>query len=593
MRAGGWQHTIGPGLAGLTLGVVGLGRLGVPVARLAQAFGMSVLAWSPNLTPERAAEHGARAVGKHELFAEADVVTIHMPLSERSRGLVGAAELAAMRPTAYLVNTSRGPIVDEAALIDALRDGGSPAPGLDVYDVEPLPPDHPLRVAAEHAAAAAHRLRHHRQLPALVRAGGRGHRRVGRRHRAAGADVSDDRRRRRHRRGAQRPGRREPARRPRLGRAGARGGRARRRRGVLRRLAASRLRHRLVQLVLPAGRGVADAPRARARAAGACAWLHAPAVLAHAFPDGRVRGAAPRPRRDRRLAGRVRAGRRRRRGCGSCADYERDRRSAAAARRCGPFPPVRSAARLLRTMGAGRRAALRAVRGAAGAPVRRRELRRRGRPDAARRQRPAHRPAAGGRGQRDLRLAAVHARPDRRLPGAGRRVQRHHRRAGSRLAGPAAAGSASGARVDVDRGRGRPGRPACGWPAASGSRPARCWPTSPRPRCTATSSAPSTCRARLVDDLGTFQWDTPTLKVNWALSGPIPWTAPDARGAGTVHLGVDLDGLTHYAADLATGRMPAPPVRAARPDDHRRRVPLAGRHRVGLGLHAPARPAST
>jgi phosphoglycerate dehydrogenase-like enzyme len=145
VRSGGWQHTIGPGLAGSTLGLVGLGRLGIPVATLAQAFDMSVLAWSPNLTPERAAEHGVRAVGKHELFAASDVVSIHMPLSERSRGLVGATELAAMRPTSYLVNTSRGPIVDEAALLDALRDRRIAGAALDVYDVEPLPADHPLR----------------------------------------------------------------------------------------------------------------------------------------------------------------------------------------------------------------------------------------------------------------------------------------------------------------------------------------------------------------------------------------------------------------------------------------------------------------
>lgn len=145
IRNGGWQHTIGPGLAGATLGVVGLGRLGIPVAKLAQAFGMSVLAWSPNLTPERAAEHDVRAVSKQALFAESDVVTIHMPLSDRSRGLIGAFDLARMKPTAYLINTSRGPIVDEAALLDVLRSRRIAGAGLDVYDVEPLPVDHPLR----------------------------------------------------------------------------------------------------------------------------------------------------------------------------------------------------------------------------------------------------------------------------------------------------------------------------------------------------------------------------------------------------------------------------------------------------------------
>ncbi|MDQ2750850.1 MAG: D-2-hydroxyacid dehydrogenase family protein [Actinomycetota bacterium] len=145
VRAGGWQHTIGPGLAGATLGIVGLGRLGVPVAGLAQAFGMSVLAWSPNLTAEQALVHGVRAVDKQTLFAESDVVTIHMPLSERSRGLIGADDLARMKATAYLINTSRGPIVDEAALVDALQGGRIAGAGLDVYDIEPLPGDHPLR----------------------------------------------------------------------------------------------------------------------------------------------------------------------------------------------------------------------------------------------------------------------------------------------------------------------------------------------------------------------------------------------------------------------------------------------------------------
>ena len=145
VRSGGWQHTIGPGLAGSTLGIVGLGRLGVPVANLAHALGMEVVAWSPNLTQERADPHGVRAVGKHELFETADVITIHMPLSDASRGLIGAADLALMKPSAYLINTSRGPIVDEVALLDVLRNGLIAGAGLDVYDIEPLPPDHPLR----------------------------------------------------------------------------------------------------------------------------------------------------------------------------------------------------------------------------------------------------------------------------------------------------------------------------------------------------------------------------------------------------------------------------------------------------------------
>lgn len=145
VRAGDWQHTIGPGLRGKTLGVVGLGQLGLPVAGLAHAFGMSVIAWSPNLTPQRAEPHGVRAVSKQQLFAESDVITIHMPLSDASRGLIGADDLAAMKPTAYLINTSRGPIVDEPALIDALRTERIAGAGLDVYDVEPLPVEHPLR----------------------------------------------------------------------------------------------------------------------------------------------------------------------------------------------------------------------------------------------------------------------------------------------------------------------------------------------------------------------------------------------------------------------------------------------------------------
>ncbi len=145
VRRGGWQHTVGMGLAGRTLGVVGLGRLGIPVAKLAKAFDMDVIAWSPNLTAERAAGDGVRAVSRQELFATSDVVTIHMPLSDRSRGLIGTDDLAEMKPTAYLVNTSRGPIVNEAALVAALRTRRIAGAALDVYDVEPLPVDHILR----------------------------------------------------------------------------------------------------------------------------------------------------------------------------------------------------------------------------------------------------------------------------------------------------------------------------------------------------------------------------------------------------------------------------------------------------------------
>ncbi|WP_456598629.1 D-2-hydroxyacid dehydrogenase family protein [Blastococcus sp. SYSU DS0616] len=145
MRAGGWQTTIGTDLHGARLGVIGLGRIGAQVARIGAAFGMDVVAWSQHLTEERAAEVGARLVGKDELFATADVVTVHLLLSKRTRGLIGADDLALMKHTAVLVNTSRGPIVDEAALVDVLRRGAIAGAGLDVYDAEPLPREHPLR----------------------------------------------------------------------------------------------------------------------------------------------------------------------------------------------------------------------------------------------------------------------------------------------------------------------------------------------------------------------------------------------------------------------------------------------------------------
>jgi phosphoglycerate dehydrogenase-like enzyme len=138
---------VGVGLAGKTLGILGLGRLGSSVARVGSAFGMQLVAWSENLTAERAAECGAVLVAKDELLREADVVTIHLVLSARTRGLVGARELALMKPTAILVNTSRGPIVDEAALVSALESGTIAGAALDVYDREPLPVDHPLRHA--------------------------------------------------------------------------------------------------------------------------------------------------------------------------------------------------------------------------------------------------------------------------------------------------------------------------------------------------------------------------------------------------------------------------------------------------------------
>ncbi|XXU29329.1 D-2-hydroxyacid dehydrogenase family protein [Sorangium sp. So ce887] len=143
-REGRWQTTLGLGLKGKTLGLLGLGRLGGQVAKVGNAFGMEVIAWSQNLTAERAAEAGARLVPKDELFGRADVVSIHLVLSPRTRGLVGAAELGLMKPAAFLVNTSRGPIVDEAALLAALRERRIAGAGLDVFEPEPLPEGHPL-----------------------------------------------------------------------------------------------------------------------------------------------------------------------------------------------------------------------------------------------------------------------------------------------------------------------------------------------------------------------------------------------------------------------------------------------------------------
>jgi phosphoglycerate dehydrogenase-like enzyme len=147
VRAGGWQHTLGTELNGATLGLVGLGRLGSAMVPIARAFGMQVIAWSQNLVPAWAGEAGAEAVAKDELFARADVVSIHYKLSERSAGIVGGAEIGAMKATAYLVNTSRGPLVDTAALLRALHAGAIAGAALDVYDREPLAPDDPLRTA--------------------------------------------------------------------------------------------------------------------------------------------------------------------------------------------------------------------------------------------------------------------------------------------------------------------------------------------------------------------------------------------------------------------------------------------------------------
>ena len=147
VRTGGWQVTVGTELEGRTLGVIGLGNLGSRVAAIGQAFGMNVVAWSENLDPDRARSLGVEPVTLPQLLARSDVVTIHLRLSDRTDGLIGPAELAAMPRHAVLVNTSRGPIVDEAALLAALREGRLGGAGLDVFDVEPLPPDHPLRHA--------------------------------------------------------------------------------------------------------------------------------------------------------------------------------------------------------------------------------------------------------------------------------------------------------------------------------------------------------------------------------------------------------------------------------------------------------------
>ncbi|MGW2638878.1 D-2-hydroxyacid dehydrogenase family protein [Streptomyces sp. NPDC001348] len=147
LRAGGpWQSTVGQDLDGRTLGLLGLGKIGTRVARVATAFGMEVLAWSENLTAERAADAGARlASGKEDLLRRSDFVSVHLVLSDRTRGLLGEPELRAMRPHAFLVNTSRAPIVDRAALLRALREGWIAGAGLDVFESEPLPADDPLR----------------------------------------------------------------------------------------------------------------------------------------------------------------------------------------------------------------------------------------------------------------------------------------------------------------------------------------------------------------------------------------------------------------------------------------------------------------
>jgi len=145
VRSGGWQQKIGDGIRGKVLGILGLGNIGSEVARIARAFGMDVIAWSQNLDPEKAQERGARWVSREDIFRQADILTIHLVLSRRTRGLVRESEFALMKPSARLVNTSRGPIVDEAALLDALRNRRIAGAAIDVFDIEPLPGDHALR----------------------------------------------------------------------------------------------------------------------------------------------------------------------------------------------------------------------------------------------------------------------------------------------------------------------------------------------------------------------------------------------------------------------------------------------------------------
>ena len=163
VRCGGWQHSIGDDLSGKTLGVIGLGNLGSKVAKIGLAFGMQVIAWSQNLTAEKAAAAGAALVPKEELLRRSDIVSLHLVLSDRSRGLIGAEELSLMKPTARLVNTSRGPIVVESALIAALQAGQIAGAAIDVYDAEPLPANHPYRnidnlLATPHIGYVSHGL---------------------------------------------------------------------------------------------------------------------------------------------------------------------------------------------------------------------------------------------------------------------------------------------------------------------------------------------------------------------------------------------------------------------------------------------------
>ena len=182
IRGGSWGQAVGTDLAGATLGVIGLGNLGLRVAKIGQAFGMRVIAWSQNLDPATAAARGRGSRQPRRNCSAAPTWSpIHVRLSQRTTGLIGGADLVLLKPTAYLVNTSRGPVVDEAALVDALRSGRIAGAGLDVFDVEPLPAGHPLRTAPRTAAHAARRLRHRRHLPGLLLRRRRGHPRLPRR----------------------------------------------------------------------------------------------------------------------------------------------------------------------------------------------------------------------------------------------------------------------------------------------------------------------------------------------------------------------------------------------------------------------------
>jgi phosphoglycerate dehydrogenase-like enzyme len=161
--SGGWQQTVGTDLRGKTLAVLGLGRIGSQVARIGNAFGMNLIGWSRNMTAEVAKAAGATLVSKDQLFEQADILTIHLVLSSRSRGLVGAAELLRMKPTAWLINASRGPIVDEQSLINVLKNKQIAGAAIDVFDVEPLPPSHPFRtldniLATPHIGYVSHGL---------------------------------------------------------------------------------------------------------------------------------------------------------------------------------------------------------------------------------------------------------------------------------------------------------------------------------------------------------------------------------------------------------------------------------------------------